>query len=57
MLSGVSVDKYQVAKQTILDEFDKFKNGNFSEEKLALAKRLLHPSAMNRWIDQKVLSK
>nr|MDK7244745.1 insulinase family protein [Staphylococcus lugdunensis] len=33
--------KYQVAKQTILDEFDKFKNGNFSEEKLALAKKVI----------------
>lgn len=41
VLSGVSVDKYQVAKQTILDEFDKFKNGNFSEEKLALAKKVI----------------
>lgn len=49
MLSGVSVDKYQVAKQTILDEFDKFKNGNFSEEKLAFSQKGYCIPAL--WID------
>ena len=38
VLSGVSVEKYDIAKTTIIEEFEKFKVGDFSEEKLALAK-------------------
>lgn len=41
VLSGVSADKYETAKQTILEEFDKFKKGEFDENKLALAKKII----------------
>lgn len=41
MLSGVSVDKYEIAKETILKEFEKFKNGEFEDNKLALAKKII----------------
>ncbi|GGG86150.1 peptidase M16 [Staphylococcus pragensis] len=41
VLSGVSVDKYEVAKETILKEFEKFKNGEFEDNKLALAKKII----------------
>ena len=34
VLSGVSADKYEVAKQTILEEFDKFKKVNLKKVKL-----------------------
>lgn len=30
VLSGVSADKYEIAKQTILEEFDKFKKVNLT---------------------------
>lgn len=39
VLSGVSIDKYEVAKDTIIKEFEKFQNGQFEEDKLALAKK------------------
>lgn len=38
VLSGVSADKYELAKDTILEEFDKFKRGEFDVDKLELAK-------------------
>ena len=38
VLSGVSADKYELAKNTILEEFDKFKRGEFDVDKLELAK-------------------
>ncbi|MCJ1656485.1 pitrilysin family protein [Staphylococcus sp. NRL 16/872] len=41
VLSGVSVDKYEIAKETILQEFEKFKNGEFEDSKLALAKKII----------------
>ncbi|MCP6640536.1 hypothetical protein NL504_28870, partial [Klebsiella pneumoniae] len=41
VLSGVSAEKYEVAKDTILAEFEKFQRGEFSEEKLELAKKIL----------------
>ncbi|MGW9855608.1 putative Zn-dependent peptidase [Staphylococcus hominis] len=41
VLSGVAVDKYDIAKNTIIAEFEKFKVGDFSEEKLALAKKII----------------
>ena len=53
VLSGVSADKYQVAQETIIKEFEKFKFGEFSDEKLELAKKLLFHSAMKVKIDQK----
>lgn len=34
-------DKYELAKDTILEEFDKFKRGEFDVDKLELAKKLL----------------
>ncbi|EHJ07729.1 EF-P 5-aminopentanol modification-associated protein YfmF [Staphylococcus simiae] len=41
VLSGVSSDKYEIAKQTIISEFNKLANGEFSEEKLELAKKII----------------
>lgn len=41
VLSGVSADKYEVAKDTIIAEFEKFRRGEFSEDKLELAKKIL----------------
>lgn len=41
VLSGVSSDKYEVAKDTILQEFDKFKQGEFEDSKLELAKKII----------------
>ena len=41
VLSGVAVDKYERAKDTIIDEFKKFQQGEFTEEKLELAKKIL----------------
>lgn len=41
VLSGVSSDKYEVAKETILQEFDKFKQGEFENSKLELAKKII----------------
>ncbi|MEW8963972.1 pitrilysin family protein [Staphylococcus arlettae] len=41
VLSGVSADKYQVAQETIIKEFEKFKFGEFSDEKLELAKKVI----------------
>ena len=41
VLSGVSADKYEIAKQTILEEFYKFKKGEFDDNKLALAKKII----------------
>ena len=41
VLSGVSSDKYEVAKDTIIAEFEKFQQGQFSEEKLELAKKII----------------
>ncbi|WP_436853719.1 EF-P 5-aminopentanol modification-associated protein YfmF [Staphylococcus caeli] len=41
VLSGVSADKYDTAKETIIAEFEKFQNGQFEEEKLALAKKVI----------------
>lgn len=39
--SGVSASKYEIAKDTILDEFEKLKNGNFDDDKLELAKKII----------------
>ena len=41
VLSGVSIDKYEVAKDTIIAEFEKFQRGQFNEEKLELAKKVI----------------
>ncbi|WP_210126130.1 pitrilysin family protein [Staphylococcus sp. GDY8P85P] len=41
VLSGVSADKFELAKDTILEEFDKFKRGEFDENKLELAKKII----------------
>ncbi|MCE7786447.1 EF-P 5-aminopentanol modification-associated protein YfmF [Staphylococcus xylosus] len=41
VLSGVSTDKYEIAKETIVSEFEKFQQGDFEEEKLALAKKVI----------------
>lgn len=41
VLSGVSADKYERAKDTILEEFEKLKNGEFDETKLELAKKII----------------
>lgn len=41
VLSGVSSDKYEIAKETVMSEFDKIANGEFSEEKLELAKKVI----------------
>lgn len=41
VLSGVSSDKFEIAKDTILAEFDKIKQGEFTEEKLELAKKVI----------------
>lgn len=41
VLSGVSTDKYEVAKETIVSEFEKFQQGDFEEEKIALAKKVI----------------
>lgn len=41
VLSGVSASKYEIAKDTILDEFEKLKNGNFDDGKLELAKKII----------------
>lgn len=41
VLSGVSTDKYEVAKDTIIAEFEKFQRGQFNEEKLELAKKVI----------------
>lgn len=41
VLSGVSASKYEIAKNTILDEFEKLKNGNFDDDKLELAKKII----------------
>ena len=56
VLSGVSADKYELAKDTILEEFDKFKRGEFDVDKLELAKKLLFHIDM-KLIDRKVLSR
>lgn len=57
VLSGVSADKYELAKDTILEEFDKFKRGEFDVDKLELAKKLLFHIDMKLLIDRKVLSR
>lgn len=41
VLSGVSADKYETAKETILQEFNKFKQGEFADSKLELAKKII----------------
>ena len=41
VLSGVSAAKYELAKDTILDEFEKLKNGDFEDGKLDLAKKII----------------
>lgn len=41
VLSGVSADKYETAKETILQEFNKFKQGAFADSKLELAKKII----------------
>ncbi|HCW9736426.1 TPA: insulinase family protein, partial [Staphylococcus aureus] len=41
VLSGVSSDKYETAKDTIISEFEKIKAGDFTEEKLELAKKVI----------------
>lgn len=41
VLSGVSADKYDRAKDTILEEFEKMKNGDFEDHQLELAKKII----------------
>ncbi|EKU50497.1 hypothetical protein C273_00710 [Staphylococcus massiliensis S46] len=41
VLSGVSKDKYEQAKDTIIEEFTKIKNGEFSDNQLNLAKKII----------------
>ncbi|PHK48993.1 EF-P 5-aminopentanol modification-associated protein YfmF [Staphylococcus edaphicus] len=41
VLSGVSADKYEIAKDTIIQEFEKFQRGQFDDDKLALAKKVI----------------
>ena len=41
VLSGVTADKYQQAKDTILHEFTRFQQGEFTQAQLALAKKVL----------------
>ncbi|WP_251516574.1 MULTISPECIES: EF-P 5-aminopentanol modification-associated protein YfmF [Staphylococcus] len=41
VLSGVSVDKVQTAKETVIKEFEKLQQGQFSEDKLELAKKVI----------------
>lgn len=41
VLSGVSSDAYQDAKETIIDAFEQFKQGHFTDEKMALAKKII----------------
>ena len=55
VLSGV-FNKYEIAKDTILDEFEKLKNGNFDDGKLELQRKLLSLTDMNLLTDLKVLS-
>ena len=41
VLSGVSADKYEIAKDTIIAEFEKFQHGEFDDDKLELAKKVI----------------
>ena len=41
VLSGVSSDAYEAAKTTIIDAFEQFKKGQFTDEKMALAKKII----------------
>ena len=41
VLSGVSVDQYEKAKDTVIASFDTFRTGDFTDEKLALAKKVI----------------
>lgn len=41
VLSGVSSDKYEIAKDTIIQEFENFQQGNFSDDKIDLAKKVI----------------
>ncbi|MBA8770880.1 EF-P 5-aminopentanol modification-associated protein YfmF [Staphylococcus coagulans] len=41
VLSGVSVDDYELAKETIIEAFNRFKSGDFTEDKMALAKKII----------------
>ena len=55
VLSGVSSDKYEVAKDTIIEEFNKIQAGQFDDSKLALAKRLSFHKDKSHKIEQRVL--
>jgi predicted Zn-dependent peptidase len=41
VLSGVSADKHEIAKDTIIAEFEKFQHGEFDDDKLELAKKVI----------------
>lgn len=41
VLSGVSAEKYEQAKDTVIKEFDKIKNGDFDSNKIELAKKII----------------
>lgn len=41
VLSGVSADKYETAKDTIITEFEKMQQGKFADDKLELAKKVI----------------
>ncbi|UXR77496.1 MULTISPECIES: pitrilysin family protein [unclassified Staphylococcus] len=41
VLSGVSSDAFDDAKNTIIEAFEQFKQGDFTEEKMALAKKII----------------
>ncbi|EGQ1583848.1 insulinase family protein [Staphylococcus pseudintermedius] len=41
VMSGVSAKDYQLAKETIIEAFNRFKSGDFTEDKMALAKKII----------------
>lgn len=41
VLSGVASDKYETAQTTIIEEFEKFQQGDFTDEKIDLAKKVI----------------
>ncbi|WP_086427910.1 EF-P 5-aminopentanol modification-associated protein YfmF [Staphylococcus cornubiensis] len=41
VISGVSAKDYQLAKETIIEAFNRFKSGEFTDEKMELAKKVI----------------
>ena len=54
VLSGVSAEKYEQAKETVIKEFDKIKSGDFDSNKIELAKKSLFLIDTKHQIDPKV---